>query len=214
MGNIWCNACAAKVTLVNDPICNKCGLPKRADADCVACRAHAFAFDAARAWAVYRTELRTAILGLKRRQQHSLGAVFSSHLADLFRSQDWQVDLVTPIPLAPSRLRERGYNQVDMLARPLAVALKLPYLENALVRSHETEPQFELNTAQRWENLRGAFQADPAPMQGMRVLVIDDIMTTGATMDAAAEALKTAGARRMYALTLTRALFEPTGSIW
>jgi ComF family protein len=184
------------------------------DMDCVACRAHLYAFDAARAWAAYRTELRKAILSLKRRQNKALGKRLASHLSELYRSEGWKADLIVPIPLASSRQSQRGYNQADLLARPMAAMLGLPYIQTALLRSHETKPQFELNAAQRWENLHGAFQADPAPLRGVAVLLVDDIMTTGATLDAASEALKGAGARQVFALTLTRALFEPHGRIW
>jgi ComF family protein len=184
------------------------------DRSCVACLAHDYAFDAARAWAAYRTELRRAILSLKRRQNRALGKRLASYLSELYRSQGWKVDLIVPIPLAANRQSQRGYNQVDLLARPLAATLGMPYVQGALVRSHETKPQFELNAAQRWENLHSAFQADPTPLQGVAVLLVDDIMTTGATLDAAAEALKGAGARQVFALALTRALFEAHGRIW
>jgi ComF family protein len=214
LGKAWCDECSGKVRLIAEPICPKCGLPMLDDRSCVACRAHDYAFDAARAWAVYRTELRRAILSLKRRQNKALGRQLALHLCRQYHLQGWKADLVIAIPLATSRQRQRGYNQVDLLGRPTAAMLGLRYVEGALVRSHETEPQFRLNVAQRWENLHGAFQADPAPLRGVAVLLVDDIMTTGATLDAAAEALKSAGARQVFALTLTRALFESHGRIW
>lgn len=214
LGSSWCEECAGRVRLISQPVCAKCGLPLSEDIACEACQAYPYTFDVARAWAVYRTELRTAILSMKRRPNGRLGLRLASHLIALYRSQGWRANLVVPIPLAPSRRRQRGYNQVDLIGRPLAVELALPYVEGVLVRRHETEPQFELNVSQRWENMRGAFQANPTPLKGVTVLLVDDIMTTGATLDAAARALKAAGAKRVFALTLTRALFEPEGSIW
>lgn len=183
-------------------------MPSAPDAGCIACEAHAYAFDTARAWAVYRGEIRKAILSLKHRQNRILGRRLASYLVELYRSYGWKADLLIPIPLAVGRQRQRGYNQVDLFAQPVAEALGLPCFERALVRRHETEPQFELNAAQRWENLHGTFHADPIPLRGMRILLVDDIMTTGATLDAAAEALKAAGAGQVFAMTLTRALFE------
>lgn len=214
LGSAWCGACDNAAQSIREPLCEKCGLPITSGSYCAACQVHDYAFDVARAWAAYRGGLRKAILSLKRRHNKDLGGRLASHLEELYRSQGWKADLLVPVPLAPGRRKLRGYNQVDLLARPVASAIGLPYIESALVRRHETEPQFELNAAQRWENLHGAFRADPAPLRGMSILLVDDIMTTGATLDAAAEALKTAGARHVFAMTLTRALFEPHGSIW
>lgn len=207
LGTVWCPDCHSRVQRIVDPLCPICGLPLKAESACSACSSRRFAFTAARAWGHYADELRLAILSLKHRRNEALGAELAQGLAEVFRRQAWTIDLLVPIPLAPGRRRQRGYNQVDLLARPFAVATGIRLADQALVRRHETLPQFEMNAAQRWENVRDAFAAGSTPLQGMNVLVMDDIMTSGATLNAAAQALKIAGAGRVYALTLARAGF-------
>jgi len=116
--------------------------------------------------------------------------------------------MLIPIPLGPQRLRQRGYNQIDLLARPFGEIAGLPLAKRVLIRQHDTLPQFELSAAERWHNLHGCFVADPAHLAGQSVLLVDDIMTTGATLDSAALSLRKAGAKRVYALTLARTLAE------
>ncbi len=208
LGIVWCAKCQAGVSLIAQPLCEHCGLPMHQSARCAACANHRYVFTSSRSWGVYAGELRQAILSLKHRSNAGLGAVFAKFLVQMFQTQDWNIDLLIPIPLGPQRLRQRGYNQIDLLARPFAELAGLRYADSVLIRRHETLPQFELNAAQRWENLHGSFVADPAPLAGLSVLVIDDIMTTGATLDSAAQALREAGAKKVYAITLARALAE------
>jgi ComF family protein len=188
------------------PVCERCGLPLAPKRSCPACRAHNFAFTASRAWGVYQSQLRQAILSLKRRRNAALGSDLAKGLWELFQPLDWQVDLLIPVPLGSQRLRQRGYNQVELLARPFASLAGLQYAESVLIRRHDTLPQFELNAAERWENLHASFVAKPEPLRGLTVLVVDDIMTSGATLDAAAHALREAGVEQVFAITLARAL--------
>jgi ComF family protein len=129
-------------------------------------------------------------------------------MADVLSVQPWKIDLVVPIPLATHRLAERGYNQAEVLAQPLAEISNLNFANKVLQRSHETVKQFELDARQRWDNLLGAFRVDSHDFAGANILVVDDIMTTGATLNAAAVALKKAGCSKVYALTLAKTLFD------
>jgi ComF family protein len=113
------------------------------------------------------------------------------------------ISTVVPVPLHPSRLRARGFNQATLLARPVARALGVPLRAQGLRRTRATRAQAGLDAHDRADNVRGAFRA--ISMQGERVLVIDDVRTTGATLAAAAEALRAAGAREVRTLTLGRA---------
>jgi ComF family protein len=115
------------------------------------------------------------------------------------------VDVVVPVPLHTARLRERGYNQAALLARELAQQAGLPIDEGTLVRKRATAPQVELNAKQRKENVHGAFYCSGNALTGKRVLLIDDVCTTGATLEACAVALYENGARSVQALTLARA---------
>lgn len=176
--------------------------------DCVHCDTWHYNFDEARAWGRYSGQLRKVILSLKHRQNSQLGGELAKGMADIVSDQDWKVDIIVPIPLAPHRLAKRGYNQAETLAQPLASLTNLSIGEKVLHRHHETVRQFELGAYERWENLLGAFQVDSSLPAGANVLLVDDVMTTGATLNAAALALKKAGCPRVYALTLARTLFD------
>ena len=122
-------------------------------------------------------------------------------------------DVVVPVPLHAARLRERGYNQATLLAREmvrhLATRQVAPALhERLLVRQRATPPQVGLDAARRRENVRGAFRCSGKALTGRQVLLIDDVCTTGATLEACAVALREGGARGVRALTLARARFQ------
>ncbi|MBI2939003.1 MAG: ComF family protein [Chloroflexi bacterium] len=114
-------------------------------------------------------------------------------------------EVVIPVPLHSQRLAERGFNQAELLAVPLATGLGVPLATAVLRRSRNTQPQMSLPAARRRENVVGAFEATPA-IAGVRVLLVDDVCTTGSTLSAAASALQRAGARRVEAAALARAV--------
>lgn len=121
------------------------------------------------------------------------------------RELGWEADMLVPVPLGRRRKRERGYNQVAMIAIPLALGLGLSYAPGVLKRQKETCSQVGLNREERRENVRGAFRAN-ARARGKTILIMDDVSTTGSTLSAAAEALYQSGAAEVYALTVARAL--------
>ena len=113
-------------------------------------------------------------------------------------------DLITPIPLHPARLRERGYNQSALLSLGLSRHYDITHTENLLLRCKNTNTQTELGAKQRWTNMEGAFRIkNPTDAAGKSVVIIDDLYTTGATLHNAAQALKSAGAARVCVLTLS-----------
>ncbi|MDO8752721.1 MAG: phosphoribosyltransferase family protein [Anaerolineales bacterium] len=118
---------------------------------------------------------------------------------------NWQIDLIVPIPLGRQRFKERGYNQVGLIAKPLALALNMRYAPNELFRRKETRSQVGLTKMERKANVQNAFQGG-AGVIGKSILVMDDVSTTGSTLSSAAEALYSCGARNVYALTVARAL--------
>jgi ComF family protein len=115
------------------------------------------------------------------------------------------VELVTPVPLGVARHAQRGYNQSALLAFPLALSSKLAYGSQALIKVREARSQVGLSLAERFENVAGAFQASPKIVAGKTILIVDDVTTSGATMQACATALLQAGAHQVYGLTLARA---------
>ncbi|MGD0750886.1 MAG: phosphoribosyltransferase family protein [Anaerolineales bacterium] len=116
------------------------------------------------------------------------------------------MNLVVPVPLGKQRMKERGYNQVGLLAMPLAAIQGWRYSPQVLVRMRETRSQVGLSPMERKENISGAFRAVPVLAAGKVILLVDDVVTTGATLGACSEALIKAGAKHIYALTLARAL--------
>jgi len=143
---------------------------------------------------------------MKYRRNIGLGEAFAIHMTDFIKSLGWSVDILIPVPLGRKRLKERGYNQVALVARPLAYAVGLDYGPSALWKQRETRSQVGLSVSQRRENVSGAYQADPRIVGRKSVVVMDDVATTGSTILACADALLSAGAKEVYAITIARAL--------
>lgn len=133
-----------------------------------------------------------------------MGAALALQMAGFVQALNWNPDVLTPIPLGQQRMKERGYNQAAMIAKPLAETLGVEYAPNALKRCKETRSQVGLSKKERQKNVLGVFQA--AGVGGKTILVLDDVSTTGSTLSSAAQALRSAGAKDVYALTVARAL--------
>jgi ComF family protein len=180
---------------------------------CARCVRKPPAFDAAIAAVIYRYPMDILITRAKYNGDlavaRMLGIVLSEKVApQVFRDKNVSpIDAVIPVPLSALRQRERGYNQATEIARVVATRLKVPLRAN-LMRSRETEKQADLNFKARIHNVRGAFSAatlDRA-LAGLHILLIDDVMTTGATLNEAAKALKAAGATRVTVAVVARAV--------
>jgi len=160
-----------------------------------------------RALGYYAPPGSTLIHELKYRNRKSLAGVLGKSLAGLLVSDGAlkQGDVLVPIPLHPARLRERGYNQSELLARQVSLLTRIP-VNNALRRVRNTRSQARLKDAvQKKKNMAGAFGVCPdADIKGKRVILVDDVTTTGATLDSAAGTLKQAGAAAIYALVVAR----------
>lgn len=209
LGGPWCPACDGATRWLQAPLCAGCGLPLAADQrTCGRCRRQPFAFAAGRALGPYEGRLRQAVLTLKRQPNHALAAVFAEKWLPVLQAEAWAVELVVPVPLTPARQAQRGFNQAGLLAEALAARRRLPSLASALRRHPGGRVQHELPAAQRWDNLQGTYVADKQAILGTQVLLVDDIMTTGATAQAASEALLQAGARQVYVLTVARTLLQ------
>jgi ComF family protein len=149
-----------------------------------------------------------AVVLLKHEPILPLAGWFAYRLAEVFRRDAalGQGDLLVPVPLHPDRQRERGYNQAELIARPLAKLLELRFRPHLLERTRPRPDRLRLSFRQRWSTVRGAFVARPgSKVDNLSVLLVDDVMTTGATLDACARALRKAGAARVDALTVARA---------
>ncbi len=215
-----CKTCWASLEPWRGAICASCGLPlatsgggEPASLLCGECRTGARAFDGARSFGLYAGALRQIILLLKFRRQERLGQRLGALLAPLWASfENLDGAWLIPVPLHSSRQQERGFNQAELLARGLmrglAGAGKAPprMARKALRRTRATRPQTGLSIPARRENVRGVFaMSDAEPLRGRAIVLVDDVMTTGATLSECAATLKRAGAGRVLALTLARA---------
>lgn len=205
-GKRWCDDCNDASKRITPPLCIRCGRPLSNSAEiCDRCKTDPPAFIALRSWAIYCGSIRRAIHQLKYRRDIALGEVLAKGLIDILDSTMWDIDIVAPIPLGKKRHKERGYNQAALLAFPLAIAKGLPYKNNALQRVQETTSQVHLSREERARNVKNAFRADSKIVAGHNIIIVDDVTTTGATMQACALALIDAGANCVYGLTLARA---------
>jgi len=178
---------------------------------CARCRREPPAYDRLLAYGSYAGPLRRAVQLLKYRGVESLGDRLGRLSAGTYRQHGVEADCIVAAPLHWNRRRERGFNQAELLARPLAAETGLP-LVRALVRVRPTVPQAGLTRKQRTTNLRGAFRArSRVGVRDKRIVVVDDVATTGATFEACARALKRAGAAEVTGLAIARAHAEIRG---
>ena len=214
-----CEECLSSFERVAGTLCEICGRPLPGWKEepeqplfCPACQDRTYAFDRARSFALYENAIVRAILLLKFEQIEPLGTWFADRLAELVNSEANRLaaDVVVPVPLHRERERERGYNQAALLSKPLAKRLRLPHKAVLLVRTRVRADKQVLSLEERWESVRGAFATRPgSQVDNLRVLLVDDVLTTGATLDACARALREAGAKSVVGLTVARALRNP-----
>lgn len=208
-----CGPCWAGVDFIAAPYCHCCGFPfaydEGADVLCGACLGHPPAFDQARAVVRFNTIARALVSGFKYRDRTHGAPAFAAWMARSGAALLAHADAVTPVPLHRRRLFSRRYNQSALLAREIAEASGLAFEPDLLVRTRNTESQINLTRLGRFKNVRGAFALRPgADVTGRRFILIDDVMTTGATANACAKALKRADAAAVGVLTLARVVAE------
>jgi ComF family protein len=178
---------------------------------CGGCRAAPPAFDHARAVGRYEGPLRQAIHQLKYRGKLSLSGPLLDLAITHFEAHfpGTVFDLILPVPLHRERLMQREFNQATLLASGLAAQLQVPVLEHMLVRTRSTRPQVELSRRERRQNVKQAFAVtSPEALQERRVLVVDDVFTTGATLGEIARTLKAAGAKQVDVFALARVVHD------
>ncbi|MBB1473313.1 ComF family protein [Luteimonas sp. MC1782] len=198
-----CQPCAAALPW-NRLACPRCAAPGPPAAPCAACLRQPPPLDTAHAAFVYAFPLDRLLPRFKFHRDLAAGRLLSAAMAGAFASLP-RPDALLPIPLHRARLRERGYDQALELARPLGRALALPLCDGLLLRARATTPQSRLHADDRRRNLRGAFAAQPSGGALPRhVALVDDVMTTGATLHAAAIALRRAGVARVDAWVAAR----------
>lgn len=205
-----CRACQTELPRPTPHACLQCAASIGAPGLCGECIADRPAFDATIAAFTYEFPVSPVISQLKYGARLALADWMADELAAAIRLRgDIGVDWVLPLPLSRERIAERGFNQAALIAAGLARQLALPLHRDELLRVRDTAPQASLDHDARWRNVRGAFAVDTTAsssgIAGQRIALVDDVMTTGATLDAAAGALKAAGAARVEAWVVARA---------
>lgn len=208
-GVSFCPACWAALPRLQPPLCPRCSRPERSGTRCRDCQRAGPALRAVRAACSYSGAVGLGVRRLKYSQERHLVEPLAALLTECLAARPVTADLLLPVPLDAARARDRGYNQAALLAAPVAATLGVPVVPDALRRIRATRPQVGLSARERRANVRGAFTCpEPAAVAGRRVLLVDDVMTTGATLEACAEALVAAGAAGVWGLVVARDLPE------
>ena len=212
-----CGTCWDRIARISPPCCDRCGLPWRTSTPllssvfpagspvCGACRIEPPGWDWARIGAEYEGVVRDAIHALKFRGQRALARPLAQLIGEQWPPLARDVAALVPVPLGRPRERARGFNQAALLAERLAPSLGVAVRPRWLKRLRDTQPQSDLGAAERRANVRGAFEAR-AEVAGRHVVVVDDVLTTGATVAECARALRAAGAARIGVVAVARVL--------
>lgn len=204
VGTWLCPECIHRLPRLSGPVCHRCGTPIPNGTLCRTCREAPLRLEGIRSVAPFRGPARATIHYLKYRHARQLAEPLGELMARYWQENPLPAEVIVPVPLHPSRLRRRGYNQAALLAWALGRRIGLPVDEDALCRVRATASQMRLKGADRRRNVENAFHCPTDRLRGCRVLLVDDVCTTGATLEACADALREGGARQVWALTLAR----------
>ncbi len=207
-----CRICRDRLPLAMSPHCTVCGIPfdgAGGDHVCGSCLLHPPHYDYARAALLHEGVARDMIHAFKYQYKthlrRPLALLLLEGVAGFVVGQ--KLDVIIPVPLHRSRLRSRGFNQAVLLGQLLSTRLSLPMLAKGLLRIRQTEPQIKLSGEERKNNVKGAFAVENASsIRGRRVLLLDDVMTTGSTVNECAKELKKAGAAKVVVVTVAHAV--------
>lgn len=211
-GHVLCADCIRAIPLLQPPFCQHCGSPSAASGMCQSCRYHAPRLHGLRAVSVFEEPLRSYIHALKYNGNTRLAEPLGRLLAQAYTRNGFQVDAIIAVPLHAERQKQRGYNHAQLLAEVCASLVGVPLYSDMVQRQRATPAQVGLSAGQRLQNMAGAFLCTPAfsagtgALNGRRILIIDDVCTTGATIEACAAPLYAAGAAAVSGLVLARPL--------
>lgn len=210
----FCTSCWSDFTPIHDSVCRRCGKPFDSPValshspghECGTCRLNPPLFDQALAIGYFEGALREAVHQFKYRPCRALGRPLGQWMSKNICSIS-DIDMVMPVPLHAKRLKHRGFNQSLLLARQINVTYHIPLSYDNLLRVKATRPQVELSGEERIKNVAGAFAlCRPGRLADTSIMLVDDVFTTGATMNECAAVLKSAGAAQVIAVTLARAV--------
>lgn len=204
-GEKLCADCLKRVTFNDKKSCSVCGRMTQTDGVCLECKKYAPAYDKAVSALVYEDGGMQLILKFKNGNAH-----LKEYFADLLKEKCAALgaDIVCFVPMTTKAVRARGYNQAELIAKALASRLNIPLPGDALKKTRETDEQKTLTSAERRANVKGCFFADKSIVEGKKVLLVDDVMTTGATIEEACRQFKKKGASAVFAATVASVKFK------
>lgn len=210
-GELSCKECCKKLILIEEPKCKCCGKPMEQENKeyCYDCEKKSRDFTRGIALWLYNKEMKKSMAEFKNHGRREYAAFYIEELLKAYREEIEEIspEVLIPIPIHKKKLTERGYNQADVLARSLGDKLDIPVLSDLLIRKKDTLPQKQLNDKERMLNLAEAFDFSPTERNSFRnklnkVLLVDDIYTTGSTIEACARILKNNGINEVYFVTV------------
>jgi len=204
-GEFICSACHRSLPRIMPPLCPRCGKPQSSGILCPGCVSWQAEIDGIRSPFRFDGVMRHAIHQLKYRNLRALAQSMAGLMQDYLVASPVSGEVMVPVPLHQKRLRERGYNQSSLLAKELGKLINLPVVDGCLIRQRQAPPQARAATVEeRRSNVVDAFSCRDRRLQDKQVLLIDDVSTSGATLDACATVLKANGATSVWGLVLAR----------
>lgn len=204
-GSFLCIPCRRALPRMLQPLCPKCGRPLIQDDRCPACLKYRWEIHGIRSVFLFQGAVQQAVHQFKYNNCKALASPLAELLAEELERRPLPAQVIVPVPLHPRRLRERGYNQSGLLAKELSRLTGLPLIGDSLLRIKNTSAQARTANAEaRQNNVRGVFFCRDGQLKERHVLLVDDVCTTGATLDSCAVALNRAGASSVWGLTLAR----------
>jgi len=205
VGGFLCLDCRKNLPKLLPPLCPKCGRPQASGIMCPGCRQSQTEIDGIRSAFRFDEVIRQAIHQLKYHNLKAISSCLAELLADYLQLNPLPGEAIVPVPLHPRRLKERGYNQSELLAKELGRLANLPVIRDCLIRVKEARPQVKASdVGERRKNVASAFICRDEKVSGKQIILVDDVCTSGATLESCALALKSKGAITVWGLTLAR----------
>ena len=203
-GSWLCDICRRRIRRLEEPLCRRCGAELDSPRATCGCKGRLHALARLRSAVAYEGPVESAVHRFKYQGWRRLAVPLGQLIAERLVVEGLAASTVVAVPLHPDRQRQRGFNQADLLARELKRRLDLREPPGRLVRIRATQPQVGNDRLHRWQNVRDAFAWRGPALEGRSLMVVDDVATTGATLEACAAALKVAGAGPVIGVTLAR----------
>lgn len=202
-----CPECKGKLVYIREPRCKKCGkqIEKMEQEYCFDCKKHNHFYEMGIAPFSHTGAVRKSVYAIKYQNKREYLDFYTDEIARLYREEikEWDCDGLIPVPLHKRKRLKRGYNQAEVMAKKLAKKLELPVYRDGLIRIVDTKPQKELNDIQRKKNLEKAFIMNENIVKLRKVILVDDIYTTGSTIDACTKVLMEHGVKKVYFICIS-----------